>query len=294
MNLLQLIDSVPAQVGTLLQQITFTRAVEKADGSQLKALYEDLCRAIQSLTRIIGSDILELTRKKIQYLIIEIIHHRDIAHRLVLADDESERKFIWSLQQKFYYNNLESDLLKSLVIRQANSEFIYGFEYLGIPEKLAYTPLTDDCFLSLGQAIAQKQGGSPFGPAGTGKTETVKALGHNLGKMVIVFCCDESFDFQSMGRIFLGLCKVGIWGCFDEFNRLDDKSLSAISSQIENIEFGLKNPASFISVSERNIKINSETGIFITMNPGYAGRVELPENLKSYLEVSPWKPRIVK
>lgn len=279
-NLLQLIDSVPAQVGTLLQQITFTRAVEKADGSQLKALYEDLCRAIQSLTRIIGSDILELTRKKIQYLIIEIIHQRDIAHRLVLADDESERKFIWSLQQKFYYNNLESDLLKSLVIRQANSEFIYGFEYLGIPEKLAYTPLTDDCFLSLGQAIAQKQGGSPFGPAGTGKTETVKALGHNLGKMVIVFCCDESFDFQSMGRIFLGLCKVGIWGCFDEFNRLDDKSLSAISSQIENIEFGLKNPASFISVSERNIKINSETGIFITMNPGYAGRVELPENLK--------------
>ena len=90
------------------------------------------------------------------------------------------------------------------------------------------------------QALSIQQGGSPFGPAGTGKTESIKALGHNLGKMVLVFCCDDSFDFQSMGRIFLGLCKVGIWGCFDEFNRLDDKILSAISSQIESIENGLK------------------------------------------------------
>ncbi|RCK58006.1 Dynein heavy chain, cytoplasmic [Candida viswanathii] len=278
-DLLGLIDSMPAQVATLLQQISFTKVVDESM-NLLATFYDDLCRLIQSLTRIIGSEILELTRRKVQYLIIEIIHQRDIVQKIEQASSESEKKFVWSLQQKFYYNTSETDSLKSLVIRQANSEFIYGFEYLGIPEKLAYTPLTDDCYLAMGQAIALKQGGSPFGPAGTGKTESVKALGHNLGKMVIVFCCDESFDFQSMGRIFLGLCKVGIWGCFDEFNRLDDKSLSAISSQIENIEYGLKNPSTEISVSERNIKINPETGIFITMNPGYAGRVELPENLK--------------
>lgn len=39
-------------------------------------------------------------------------------------------------------------------------------------------------------------GGSPFGPAGTGKTESVKALGHQLGRFVLVFNCDETFDFQ--------------------------------------------------------------------------------------------------
>jgi hypothetical protein len=31
---------------------------------------------------------------------------------------------------------------------------------------------------------------------GTGKTESVKALGHALGRFVLVFNCDESFDFQ--------------------------------------------------------------------------------------------------
>jgi len=72
-------------------------------------------------------------------------------------------------------------------------------------------------------------GGNPYGPAGTGKTETVKALGSAFGRMVLVFNCDENLDFKSMGRIFIGLVKCGAWGCFDEFNRLLEAELSAIS-----------------------------------------------------------------
>ena len=53
-----------------------------------------------------------------------------------------------------------------------------------------------------------------------GKTESVKALGA-LGRFVFVFCCDESFDIQTIGRIFVGLCQIGAWGCFDDSNRLE-------------------------------------------------------------------------
>lgn len=67
-------------------------------------------------------------------------------------------------------------------------------------------------------------GGNPYGPAGTGKTESVKALAALMGRQVLVFNCDEGIDVTSMGRIFTGIVECGAWGCFDEFNRLDSVS----------------------------------------------------------------------
>ncbi len=79
-----------------------------------------------------------------------------------------------------------------------------------------------------------------------------------------------------MGRIFLGICQVGAWGCFDEFNRLEERILSAVSQQIQNIQLGLKQGAeddtAQIELVGRQLRVNANTGIFITMNPGYAGR----------------------
>lgn len=132
-----------------------------------------------------------------------------------------------------------------------------------------------------------------------GKTESVKALGVQLGRFVLVFCCDETFDFQAMGRIFVGLCQVGAWGCFDEFNRLEERILSAVSQQVQTIQQGLaavvQNPNAEIELVGKNLKINknmgescrimprlaltSRIGIFITTNPNYAGRSQLPPNL---------------
>jgi dynein heavy chain 2 len=83
-------------------------------------------------------------------------------------------------------------------------------------------------------------GGNPFGPAGTGKTETVKHLGNKLGRLVLVFNCDESLDVQSISRTFYGLASAGAWGCFDEFNRLSQAQLSAVSTVIRDIQNGLK------------------------------------------------------
>ncbi|CAK0878751.1 unnamed protein product [Prorocentrum cordatum] len=123
-------------------------------------------------------------------------------------------------------------------------------------------------------------GANPFGPAGTGKTESVKALGNTMGRFVLVFCCDEGFDFQAMGRIFVGLCQVGAWGCFDEFNRLEERILSAVSEQVLTIQTGNKQNKTEIEILGKQVRLNSNVGIFVTMNPGYAGRSNLPDNLK--------------
>ena len=92
---------------------------------------------------------------------------------------------------------------------------------------------------------------------------------------------DETFDFGAMGRIFCGLCQVGAWGCFDEFNRLEERILGAVSQQILSIQRGLIERQSSIELLGRSIQLHENVGIFVTMNPGYAGRSNLPDNLKT-------------
>lgn len=155
----------------------------------------------------------------------------------------------WPWQKQLRYYNVDANT----VMRMCDAQFNYTFEYQGNAPKLVHTPLTDKCYLTLTQVkiplvssyfrpLIRLQGmhmgfgGNPYGPAGTGKTESVKALGNAFGRQVLVFNCDEGIDVQSMGRIFIGLIKCGAWGCFDEFNRLEEAVLSAVSTQIQIIQ----------------------------------------------------------
>ena len=276
----------PAQIVVLGTQVVWTTSVDAAlasGGGDLPSLHDVSVKLLDILASIVLGDLDLLTRKKCEQLITECVHQRDVIARLINTKASSPTHYLWLLQMRYVYK-YENSFPDRLRIKMANADLVYGFEYLGVPERLVRTPLTDRCFLTCTQAMAQRLGGSPYGPAGTGKTESVKALGAQLGRFTLVFNCDDTFDFQAMGRIFLGLCQVGAWGCFDEFNRLEERILSAVSQQVQNIQLGLRKGTgtgnALIELAGRQFSVNPNTGIFITMNPGYAGRSNLPDNLK--------------
>ncbi|GLV36074.1 beethoven [Carabus blaptoides fortunei] len=275
----------PSQVLCLTESIVFTvrceQAIKSATIPALLTVYKNQLNNFSSfdLDDDINSDkndhVLEL---KLKALMLDTIHHINVIEELIDYNVTFINDWHWQKQLRFYNTNNST-----IIARMANAQMNYSFEYLGNASKLVRTPLTDKCFLTLTQGMHLGLGGNPYGPAGTGKTESVKALGSLLGRQVLVFNCDENVDATSMGRILSGLVRTGAWGCFDEFNRLDEATLSAVSMHIQPIQFALQANKKFVTLLNQEMEINPHCGIFVTLNPvggGYKGRHRLPDNLK--------------
>lgn len=257
--------------------------------SQHKSVYEDIYSSLNpSIT-----------------LSAQFVQEHFLLEDLETGPDSSIAPSLFRLQQFHQYpiSSASSVGYEKLPVLHLQAGFVqvpHSWEYTGTHESLVVTPLTARTFLSLLHTIDLGMGASPIGPAGTGKTETVRALAHLLGQHVAIVNCDDSFDLHATTSVLHGVAAEGSWLCFDEFNRLPVGVLSTMSTEILNIQDALrryKGPKNLretidndraspklpekVWISGKLAPLRPSIGLFITMNPGYAGRAVLPDNLKA-------------
>lgn len=181
------IQIYPAQVLCTAKAISFTRITEKSIQSMdLQSYLKTLKNEIDLYTSTVYKSNDNLFQSKVRNLLLDLVHYVTVIEELLANNVTHLDDWCWLQQLKFYLNKKQR-----VFIKMVYAEFQYSYEYLGNPNKLVHTLLTHNCYLTLTQAMHLGLGGNPFGPAGTGKTECVKALGAMLGRLVLVFNCSE-------------------------------------------------------------------------------------------------------
>eukprot|EP01038_Epipyxis_sp_PR26KG_P006339 gene6339-8727_t len=269
----------PGQIVATVAQMTWARGTEQVlrGDNPIVGMNQwaiEYKAELQKLIVKIRGALPKLVRYIIVALVTTDVHARDIIDELCERKVSEVNDFLWQQQLRYYWEVDKDDC----VIKHSDAKVDYGYEYMGATSRLVITPLTDRCWLTLTGSYALKLGAAPAGPAGTGKTESSKDLAKAIGIQCVVFNCSDQIDYKMMGKLFRGLAQGGAWVCLDEFNRIDIEVLSVIAQQLLVLREGRQTKKSVINFMGVTIPL-IDHHVIITMNPGYAGRTELPDNL---------------
>ncbi|DBB17907.1 TPA: hypothetical protein ACH3X3_002922 [Trebouxia sp. C0006] len=262
----------PGQLVLNCSQVYWTKEVGEAitkEGHKGLSKYGEKCTAeLNKIVSLVRGQLTSLERATCGALVVIDVHARDVTLQMAADKVDSERDFKWESQLRYYWEHHEAPPSgvppqETLMVRMINADALYG------------------CYRTLIGAIHMNLGGAPAGPAGTGKTETTKDLSKALAIQCVVFNCSDGLDYKAMGKFFKGLACSGAWACFDEFNRIELEVLSVVAQQVLTIQRAKAAKLSMFTFEGVEIRLVPTCNAFITMNPGYAGRSELPDNLKA-------------
>ncbi|PIC53074.1 hypothetical protein B9Z55_002925 [Caenorhabditis nigoni] len=157
----QWLDNYPTQVITLTAEIWWCDEMEKilADGKGAENMERLVVKTLELLADSVLKEKPPIRKKKMEALITELVHKRDTCCKLTAKKIRAANDFGWLQCMRFYFDPKEIDPVRCCVVKMANAQFYYGFEYHGIQKRLVRTPLTDRCYLTMTQALHSRVGG---------------------------------------------------------------------------------------------------------------------------------------
>lgn len=264
----QNLGNLPSQIVITLFLVGLTSKFESAvQSNSFHQLSEEMDQWLSNLAQRFRDQLTKSQRTVLQALSINILAYRNLAYKMVGHEgSEEERANIWYDHQKFLFTNGVVTIQCGGVTQE------YQYRLLDTRPLLIITELSQKVYQRTIKKTGDYMGTEDprgadstswlisYGPARTGKTESFKDILWYMGMSALIYNISDQCTPPMLDAALK--CVDGSHSiCFDEFNRLTPEVLADL-------------PPIF------GAKIKEGHRFFATMNPGYAGRTELPQDLK--------------
>lgn len=265
----------PQMVVLAIAQIFWTSDVHSClahhNREMLNNVHSQLLTDLDELIELIRSpDVSALNRMTLKSLCILEVHARDVVQRLLANSSAGADDFEWLAQMRYYWvdGKISVRLLKSTQLHFCN-------EYLGNFQRIVMTPLTERAYRTIICALEHRSFAWLHGPSGTGKSETVKDMARALAIQCRVFNSLSDLDHTSIAKFLKGIVASGAWLCFEDFNRIDQHTLSVVGQYVRAIVQALRSSMPKINFNGTELQLNRDCFLCIFSNPDYVARNEM-------------------
>lgn len=236
----------------------------------MKASYEVLLSQFTAAIRDRNRELTVRERLLIKTVISIYLDKLNSLDLLVSNNVHSPDNFEWLSQLRFYEKRegVWVDLIMSTIK--------LGFEYIGNGDRIFVTPLTSRCFRTIFSAFQLNYFSAMNGPAGTGKTETVRELCRITAINCKTFNCSTQLTINTINGFIKGIVLSGTWLCLNDFNRINIETMSVVAQTMADLLKAKQANLEFFS----ELRLHSSCYICLTMNPSYISRNELPNSVR--------------
>merc|ERR1711991_767965 len=118
--------------------------------------------------------------------------------------------------------------------------------------------------------MASYSGAAVIGPAGTGKSSTIRELANALGVFSPVLNCAPHTSYSAISSLISGSILSGHLLCLDEVDHLSLPILSTLSNHINALFHALAAHAPSVTIDGSSLPLHRSASLAVTMDPPYA------------------------
>uniref|UniRef100_H9GRX1 Dynein heavy chain domain 1 n=1 Tax=Anolis carolinensis TaxID=28377 RepID=H9GRX1_ANOCA len=183
-------------------------------------------------------------------LITLTIHQRDLFSQLLECSVSSPQAFEWARQFK-YHVVLHRDKAHVAGLPSSSpwvgsppgcwaevldSQFQYGYEFLGPSLRLLGSPSLSRTLLGLLLALDEFRCGGLLGAPDTGKSHTMQGLAQALGRHLVLLSCSVQMSISCLSRYLCGAVHAGALLVLEAAEQLETAVLSAFTQRLVDLQ----------------------------------------------------------